>query len=292
MNIPRFTTISADMLKTQEYPKDLVPPGALTSIEDAVGRVIVHHLVMDEPLLEGKLAAKGCGPRHGRRDPQGDAGVHDPDPQRGVGRGRVHPPRQQGGRAADHQPAGSQRRHRRRRTTTLLQNVEILAVDQRIEAPAENKVDCQPARSVTLLVTPDQAAKLDLGQNKGTLHLSLRNPKDNRRRARPARDASRRSSDRSSDAPRQKPGDERAKDLHRASARPWPSWPATNRRTPGPKVAPMTVHPTRRRKQRAGQAPSPHPAQRGASEVGYRHIRDEARRIATVPDREHECRPS
>jgi hypothetical protein len=28
-------------------------------------------------------------------------------------------------------------------------------------------------RSVTLLVTPGQAAKLDLGQNKGVLHLSL-----------------------------------------------------------------------------------------------------------------------
>ena len=63
-------------------------------------------------------------------------------------------------------------------TTTLLQNVEILAVDQRMEAPADNKVKAEDLRSVTLLVTPDQAAKLDLGQNKGTLHLSLRNPED------------------------------------------------------------------------------------------------------------------
>jgi pilus assembly protein CpaB len=64
------------------------------------------------------------------------------------------------------------------RTITLLQGVEILAVDQRVEAPAENKVDAKELRSVTLLVTPDQAAKLDLGQNKGVLHLSLRNPED------------------------------------------------------------------------------------------------------------------
>jgi pilus assembly protein CpaB len=60
-------------------------------------------------------------------------------------------------------------------TTTLLQNVEILAVDQRIDAPADNKVDPVQLRSVTLLLTPNQAAKIDLGQNKGTLHLSLRN---------------------------------------------------------------------------------------------------------------------
>ena len=31
---------------------------------------------------------------------------------------------------------------------------------------------------MTLLVTPQQAAKLDLGQNLGTLHLTLRNPED------------------------------------------------------------------------------------------------------------------
>jgi Flp pilus assembly protein CpaB len=56
-------------------------------------------------------------------------------------------------------------------TTTLLQNVEILAVDQKVEAPAENKVNSNDLRSVTLLVTPSQAAKLSLGQSKGDLHL-------------------------------------------------------------------------------------------------------------------------
>jgi len=34
---------------------------------------------------------------------------------------------------------------------------------------------------VTLLVSPDDAARLDLGQNKGTLHLTLRNPLDTER---------------------------------------------------------------------------------------------------------------
>jgi pilus assembly protein CpaB len=63
-------------------------------------------------------------------------------------------------------------------TMTLLQNVEILAVDQRIEAPQDNKMDPKDLRSVTLLVTPVDAARLDLGQNKGTLHLALRNHAD------------------------------------------------------------------------------------------------------------------
>ena len=63
-------------------------------------------------------------------------------------------------------------------TTTLLQNLEILAVDQRIDAPADNRIDPKQLHSVTLLVTPDQAAKLSLAQNKGSLHLALRNHKD------------------------------------------------------------------------------------------------------------------
>jgi pilus assembly protein CpaB len=63
-------------------------------------------------------------------------------------------------------------------TITLLQNVEILAVDQRIDAPQDNKMDAKELRSVTLLVNPADAAKLDLGQNKGTLHLVLRNATD------------------------------------------------------------------------------------------------------------------
>jgi pilus assembly protein CpaB len=63
---------------------------------------------------------------------------------------------------------------------TLLQNVEVMAVDQAIEAPAGNKVDLNQLRSVTLQVTPNDALVLDLGQNRGTLHLALRNPEDSR----------------------------------------------------------------------------------------------------------------
>ena len=63
-------------------------------------------------------------------------------------------------------------------TSTILQNMEILAVDQHVEATSSGKVDSKDLRSVTLLVTPQQAAKLDLGQNAGVIHLTLRNPED------------------------------------------------------------------------------------------------------------------
>jgi pilus assembly protein CpaB len=64
-------------------------------------------------------------------------------------------------------------------TTTLMEDVKILAVDPRIGAPAEDRVDPNRLTSVTLLVTPDQATKLAQAQSTGTLHLSLRGPEAN-----------------------------------------------------------------------------------------------------------------
>jgi Flp pilus assembly protein CpaB len=59
---------------------------------------------------------------------------------------------------------------------TLIQNIEILAVDQQIEAPESNKTE--QLRSVTLSVTERQAKKLSLAQNRGILNLTLRNDSD------------------------------------------------------------------------------------------------------------------
>ena len=63
-------------------------------------------------------------------------------------------------------------------TLTLLQDVEILAVHTNVGQPSASKINPDDARSVTLQVTPEDARRLDLGQNRGTLHLSLRNPAD------------------------------------------------------------------------------------------------------------------
>jgi pilus assembly protein CpaB len=63
-------------------------------------------------------------------------------------------------------------------TVTLVQNVEVLAIEQRVVAPAESKLDPTQLKSVTLLVSPRDASKLNLGHSKGRLHLSLRNLSD------------------------------------------------------------------------------------------------------------------
>jgi pilus assembly protein CpaB len=177
-DVPRGATLTSTHLKIRDCPKDMVPAGAFARTEDVLERVLFTPLVKDEPVLEGKLATKGAGRGMAALIPRGMRAftIQTPNVASGVG-GFILP----GNKVdvlltvstlhADDKTGGGS-------TTTLLQNVEILAVDQRVHAPADNKVDVKELRSVTLLVTPDQATKLDLGQNKGTLHLSLRNPED------------------------------------------------------------------------------------------------------------------
>ena len=184
MNIPRGTTVSEDLVQLRQWPKDLVPPGAITSMEEAVARAALNALIKHEPLLDGKLAAKDAGVGMAALVPTGMRAytIHTPTVASGVA-GFILPGNKvdvlltvterlwTGSHGVlDGTGGGS--------TTTLLQHVEILAVDQRLDAPAENKVDAEQLRSVTLLVTPDQAAKLSLAQTKGKLHLSLRNDED------------------------------------------------------------------------------------------------------------------
>jgi len=177
-DVARFTTISSDHLRVKQLPKDAVPPNALTRIEDAAGRVTLVPLYYDEPVLDVKLASHGAGRGMAPGIEKGKRAftIQTPNVASGVA-GFILPGNKvdvlltvSGNGANDPSGGGL--------TVTLLQDVEILAVDQRVEAPADNKVDANQLRSVTLLVTPNEAAKLDLGQNKGTLHLSLRNPED------------------------------------------------------------------------------------------------------------------
>lgn len=174
-DIPRGGTLTAELVKTRDFPKDLAPPGSITKHDDAIDRAVLIPMVKDEPVLEGKLAAKGSGRGMAALVPPGMRAftIQTTNVASGVA-GFVMP----GNKVDVLLTMNGNNRTGGGITTTLLQNVEILAVDQKIDAPADNRVDPNQLRSVTLLVTPDQAAKLDLGQNKGTLHLSLRNIED------------------------------------------------------------------------------------------------------------------
>jgi pilus assembly protein CpaB len=176
-DIARGNMISMGDLTVRDWPAEMVPQGAVTDVDQAVDRAVIVPIAVGEPLLETKLADRDAGRGLAALIPKGMraytiqatrvasnvAGFILPG-------NRVDVLLTLRGTRDDGTGGGS--------TTTLLQAVEILAVDQNLDAPADNKSNPNELRSVTLLVTPDQAAVLDLGQSVGTLTLSLRNPQD------------------------------------------------------------------------------------------------------------------
>ncbi len=74
-------------------------------------------------------------------------------------------------------------------TTTILEDVIVLAIGRNTEgtnssttaaaaAAATAQAAARPAQSATLLVTSEQARKLELAKNQGKVSLALRNPLD------------------------------------------------------------------------------------------------------------------
>jgi pilus assembly protein CpaB len=177
-DIPRGFWVTGDLLSTKEYPKGLVPAGAITSKEEAVERTAYVSIAKDEMLLDTKLASRYAGRGLAPLIPDGMRACAITTNLSSAVAGFILP-----GNKVDVllsiADGGNNPTTGGATTTTLLQNVEILAVDQLMDTPADNKVNPN-LRSVTLLVTPDQATKLQLGQTKGTLHLTLRNPSDTR----------------------------------------------------------------------------------------------------------------
>jgi pilus assembly protein CpaB len=178
VDISRGDTISPELIAKKDWPKEALPEGAMTDTQEILDRTLTMSLVKGDLIVEAKLAPKGAG--------RGLAAVILP----GMRAFTIQTPNVATGVAGFVLPGnrvdvlltmtsqGTGDRTGGGTEITLLQNVEILAVDQRIDTAQERKANDKELRSVTLMVTPGDAAKLDLGHNRGTLHLVLRNPAD------------------------------------------------------------------------------------------------------------------
>lgn len=176
-DIPRGVQVTPEMLALKEWPTAMVPANALTSLEDSLERSSLVPILAGEPISSVKLAEKGARGGLASLVPSGMRAytIHTARFAANVA-GFILP--------GDHVDVLFTLRGNQNdgtggaSTTTLLQNIEVLAVHELLDAPKENKIDPSKMQSVTLKVTPDQAAELDLGQSQGQLTLSLRNPQD------------------------------------------------------------------------------------------------------------------
>lgn len=175
-NINLGDPIDAKMVSLQEWPKDKVPHGAITSLEELQGRRPRTAIIEGEPILEGKLLEKG----------------QIADPIRAITKGmrlytiKVDAEKSAAGLLGPGDRVDVQlfvRKDQRTGVDTakskiILQNVRVFAVDQSVQRSAEGGEERSVAKTISLLLKPDQASKLALAAQIGEISLIPRNPDD------------------------------------------------------------------------------------------------------------------
>lgn len=179
-NIERGSIVTEANVELRQWPKGqgLAPADTMRSIDSALGRPAVGQILAGEIVREVKLAQVGSRQGVEAVIPKGMRAVAVVASRINTNvAGFVLPGSKVDvllhlrANARDDDSGGGS-------TTTLLQAIEVLAVDQKQDAPAANQFDPKALASVTLLVTPEQANLLDLAQNAGTLSFALRNVTD------------------------------------------------------------------------------------------------------------------
>jgi pilus assembly protein CpaB len=170
--------LSAQVIKLEEWPKKMVPAGALTKLEDVEGKRCRTKLYQGEPILAAKLLGAGDSTGAANQIPAGYRVAHVKVDSVTGGSNLILPGDRvdvlvfrnsgdQGGTAAK----------------IVLQDIKVFAVDTHTETEfSRTKTDqAEPmtAKTIALLVTPQQSVILHAASEiSGSVRLVLRNPDD------------------------------------------------------------------------------------------------------------------
>jgi pilus assembly protein CpaB len=171
------TRVTSSNLRLIAWPADEPITGMFTRIEDCANRALITPVAANEPILDAKLAPKESGAGLPAVIPEGmralSVAVNDVV---GVA-GFVTP-----GTMVDVLVTGKANTSNGAQqsiTRMILENVRVLAAGQKIEQDREGKPQTVPV--ITLLVSPEDAAKLTMGSTEGKIQLALRNTIDSKK---------------------------------------------------------------------------------------------------------------
>ena len=163
--------VRASDVKVVKIAADGFPKGAFTKVEDVLERPVISNVLLDEPILEGRLATRGSGLGLAPTIPVGMRAVSvRVNDVAGIA-GFVIP-----GMHVDVLVTGKPPTNDGDMTSTCLQNILVLSAGAVMQPDARGAA--MPAPTVTLLVTPDQAETLTLAGVSGKIQLVLRNSSD------------------------------------------------------------------------------------------------------------------
>ena len=170
------TTVKPGDVKTIRVPVDQFPKGAYAKVEEVLDRPIISNILQDEPVMEGRLAARNSGAGLAPIIPVGMRAVTVRVTDVSAVAGFVMP-----GMRVDVLVTGRPPSATDTITTTVLQNVMVLSSGTTIQPDARGQA--MQAPNVTLLATPEQAEILTLAGNEGRIQLVLRNGNDQDQKA-------------------------------------------------------------------------------------------------------------
>lgn len=164
------TLLDASKLRTISWPANDPISGACTEIAECANRALITSVQENEPILESKLAPTDAGAGLSVTIPQGMRAVSVAVNDVVAVAGFVTP-----GTMVDVLVTGTAAGSTAV-TETILENIRVLAAGQKMVQEREGKPETVPV--ITLLVTPEQAAKLTMASTEGRIQLALRNTID------------------------------------------------------------------------------------------------------------------
>jgi pilus assembly protein CpaB len=169
------TRLDSSMLKTIPWPVSQPLTGVCTRVADCVNRALITPVAENEPILESKLAAPTAGAGLAATIPGGmraiSVAVNDV-----VGVAGFVTPGTMVDVLVTGAAVGSSDARQVNVTRTILENVRVLAAGQRIQQDRDGKPQTVPV--ITLLVSPQDAARLTMASTEGKIQLALRNAVD------------------------------------------------------------------------------------------------------------------
>lgn len=174
-DLPLGSLLDADKLKLERWPKDKVPTGVIGKLEDIEGRRPRTKLFAGEPVLEVKLLSKG--------ESAGGAAVQIPMGLRSVpvkvdevsgGAAMILP----GDRVDVLVYARQSKEIQTTMTKTILQDIKVFAVDSTWTLESDENGQSIRAKTISLLLTPEQTERVMLASELGKIRLAMRSPND------------------------------------------------------------------------------------------------------------------
>jgi pilus assembly protein CpaB len=167
------TQVAEKQIALVDWPSDLPLDGVFRQSSEVVGRILLYAVPKSEPLRESLLAGPGSAIGLSAKIPAGMRAVAVVTNEVNNLSGFLFPGSHVDVLVTFRGDAGGPDSAL---TTTVLQNVEVLSAGERLQPDPSGKP--QNVKLVTLLLNPDDAQKLMLASNQGTVQFVLRNGAD------------------------------------------------------------------------------------------------------------------